>query len=170
VKGEEGIPNGIADSNMQDGPVEDKRGILEQYMRKVEPTHEENEQVYSRLMQLQGFSPYDSWVPMPFPHRELTYARGMYMRGESLTVQTPNFADYANSIAEITSRNELIFRLKRMCLQRGFRAKLSMSTTNETKSLTVIFLCNRSGKSSLRCKNPSVKGLCPFMLHYERKS
>jgi len=45
-----------------------------------------------------------------------------------------------------------------------------MSTTNETKSLTVIFLCNRSGKSSLRCKNPSVKGLCPFMLHYERKS
>ena len=139
-------------------------------MRKVEPTHEENEQVYSRLMQLQGFSPYDSWVPMPFPHRELTYARGMYMRGESLTVQTPNFADYANSIANITSRNELIFKLKRMCLQRGFRAKLSMSTTNETKSLTVIFLCNRSGKSSLRCKNPSVKGLCPFMLHYERKS
>lgn len=52
VKGEEGIPNGVQDQNMNDGPVEDKRGILEQYMRKVEPTHEENEQVYSRLMQL----------------------------------------------------------------------------------------------------------------------
>ena len=55
-------------------------------------------------------------------------------------------------------------------MERGFRSKLSMATTNETKSLHVIFLCNKSGKSSLRCKNPSVKGMCPFLLHYERKS
>jgi hypothetical protein len=107
---------------------------------------------------------------MPFPHRELTFARGMYMRGESLIVQTPGFEDMANDIANITSRNQLIFKLKRMCMQRGFRSKLSMATTNETKSLHVIFLCNKSGKSSLRCKNPSVKGMCPFLLHYERKS
>jgi len=107
---------------------------------------------------------------MPFPHRELTYARGMYMRGEQLTVQTPHFEAFSNGIKGITSRNEMIFRLKRMCMERGFRSKLSMSTTNETKSLHVIFLCNRSGKSSLRCKNPSVKGLCPFLLHFERKS
>lgn len=39
----------------ENAPYEDKRSILEQYMRKIEPTHEENEQVYSRLMQLQGF-------------------------------------------------------------------------------------------------------------------
>lgn len=45
-----------------------------------------------------------------------------------------------------------------------------MATTSETKSIHIIFLCNRSGKSSLKCKNPSVKGLCPFLLHYERKS
>ena len=70
----------------------------------------------------------------------------------------------------ITSRNELIFKLKRKCMERGFRSKLSMSTNNETKSLHVIFLCNKSGKSSLRCKNPSVRGLCPFLVLYERKS
>lgn len=107
---------------------------------------------------------------MPFPHRELTYARGMYMRGEQLTVQTPEFEDFANNIANITSRNELIWKTKRMCIERGFRSKLSMATTSETKSIHIIFLCGRSDKSSLRCKNPSVKGLCPFLLHYERRS
>lgn len=45
-----------------------------------------------------------------------------------------------------------------------------MATTSETKSIHIIFLCGRSGKSSLRCKNPSVKGLCPFLLHFERRS
>ena len=45
-----------------------------------------------------------------------------------------------------------------------------MSTNNETKSLHVIILCNKSGKASLRCKNPSVRGLCPFLVLYERKS
>lgn len=27
-----------------------------------------------------------------------------------------------------------------------------------------------STKSSLRCRNPTVSGGCPFLLHYERKS
>ena len=45
-----------------------------------------------------------------------------------------------------------------------------MSTNNETKSLHVIFLCHRSGKSSVRCKNQSIRGLCPFLVLYERKS
>lgn len=53
---------------------------------------------------------------MPYPHRELTYARGMYMRGENLTIQTPDFEDFANKIQDITSRNELVFKLKRMCM------------------------------------------------------
>ena len=49
-------------------------------------SQEENETAYSKLIQLPGFSPWDTWVPMPHPHRELTYARGMYMRGENLSV------------------------------------------------------------------------------------
>ena len=146
------------------------KSIMEQYLAKAEPSQEDNENAYSKMIQLPGFHPWESWVPMPFPHRELTYARGMYMRGEQLTVQTPEFEVFANNIGNITSRNELIFKTKRMCLERGFRSKLSMATTSETKSIHIIFLCNRSGKSSLRCKNPSVKGLCPFLLHYERKS
>ena len=87
-----------------------------------------------------------------------------------MIVQTPHFESFANDIGGITSRNELIYKLKRKCMERGFRSKLSMSTNNETKSLHVIFLCNKSGKSSLRCKNPSVRGLCPFLVLYERKS
>lgn len=92
------------------------------------------------------------------------------MRGENLTVQTPDFETFANDLKNITSRNELIFKIKRKAMERGFRSKLSLSTNNETKSLHVIILCNRSGKSSLKCKNPSVRGLCPFLVLYERKS
>ena len=76
--------------------MEDGKSIMEQYLAKSEPTQEDNENAYSKLVQLPGFQPWDSWVPMPFPHRELTYARGMYMRGESLTVQTPEFETFAN--------------------------------------------------------------------------
>ena len=65
---------------------------------KTDPSPEESDAAYSKLVQLQGFQPWDSWVPMPFPHRELTFARGMYMRGESLIVQTPGFEDLANDI------------------------------------------------------------------------
>ena len=46
----------------------------------------ENESAYSKLVMLPGFRPWEPWVPMPYPHRELTYARGMYMRGENMTV------------------------------------------------------------------------------------
>ena len=108
---------------------------------------------------------------MPFPHRELTYARGMYMRGEQLTIQTPEFEVFANDIAGVSSSNELMFKVKRMCLERGFRAKISTSASMEASKHThVIYLCNRQGKTTVRHKNPSIKGMCPFMLHYERKS
>ncbi len=62
------------------------------------------------MIQLPSFNPWESWFSMPFPHRELTYARGTYMRGEKLTVQTLEFVVFANNIANITSRNELILR------------------------------------------------------------
>ena len=91
------------------------------------------------------------------------------MRGENLTVQTPDFDHLANDIGHITSRNELVFKLKRECMERGFRSKLSMGTTNESKSLHVIFLCNKRG-SSIRSKNASVRDLCPFLALYERRS
>ena len=92
------------------------------------------------------------------------------MRGEKLTVQTPSFENFANDVNDITSRNELIFKVKRMCIERGFRGKLSMATITEAKSLHVILLCDKSKKASLKSRNPSVKGLCPFVVHYERKS
>ena len=57
-----------------------------------------------------------------------------------------------------------------MCIERGFRGKLSMATITEAKSLHVILLCDKSKKASLKSRNPSVKGLCPFVVHYERKS
>ena len=90
---------------------------------------EEQENAYATMVQLPGFHPWESWVPMPFPHRELTYARGMYMRGEQLTVQSPEFESFANNIAGVTSKNELIFKVKRFSLERGFRVKLTMSMT-----------------------------------------
>lgn len=144
---------------------------MDQYLAKQDNLKSEEEtKTVTKIIRLPGFEAWDSWVPQPFPHRELTFARGMYMRGESLTVQTPDFEAFSNLSGNITSRNELIFKIKRLCLERGFRSKLSMATTSETKSIHVIFLCNRSGKGSLRCKNPQVRGLCPFLLHFERKS
>ena len=92
------------------------------------------------------------------------------MRGENLTVMTPSFDHFSNDIANITSRNELICKAKRMCMERGFRGKLSMSTITEAKSLHIIVLCDKSKKATLKSKNPSKKGLCPFLVHYERKS
>lgn len=60
------------------------------------------------------FTPFGKWQPAPMPHREITYARGMYIRGENLLVQTPDMVSFAN-IPEITSRNELIYLVKQMC-------------------------------------------------------
>ena len=61
------------------------------------------EAYYTRTKKLPGFVPWDRWVPMPYPHRELTYARCMYHRGENLIVQTPDFVDFANDLADISS-------------------------------------------------------------------
>lgn len=85
------------------------------------------------------------------------------MRGEHLTIQTPTFEVFANDIPNVTSRNELIFKVKNMCLERGFKSKLSLATLSETKSEKMIILCGRSNKSSLRCRNP-LNGMCPFLL------
>ena len=56
------------------------------------------EQIYTRTVKLNGFKPWEKWVPMPFPHKEITYAKGMYERAENLMVQTPDFADFANEL------------------------------------------------------------------------
>ena len=53
---------------------------------KADAPTEENDHIYSKFVALSGFDPWAPWVPMPYPHRELTYARGMYMRGENLIV------------------------------------------------------------------------------------
>ena len=57
------------------------------------------EHYYTRVTRLPGFFPFDTkWVPMPFPHKEIAYAKGMYERGENLMVQTPDFVDFANEL------------------------------------------------------------------------
>jgi len=49
---------------------------------------------------------------MPFPHKEITYFKGMYERGEQLCVQTPDFVDFSNEFVNFTSRNKLIMKSK----------------------------------------------------------
>ena len=90
---------------------------MDQLMEKLEkPKNDYNsEEASSRIIKFQFFKPWELWVPKPFPHRDLHFARGMYMRGEQLTVQTPNFEVFANDIPNITSRNQLIFKVKNMC-------------------------------------------------------
>jgi hypothetical protein len=61
---------------------------------------------------LPGFFPFDKWVPMPFPHKEIAYAKGMYERGENMMVQTPDFVDFANELGDMCSRNALILKSK----------------------------------------------------------
>lgn len=73
-------------------------------------------------MKLVGFEPWDEWVPMPYPHRELAFARQLYTKGDKLLVATPDFVDFANKLANITSRNQLIFKCKRLMLEKGFKA------------------------------------------------
>lgn len=74
---------------------------------------------------LDGFKPWDDWVPMPHPYRELNHARKMYMRGENLFVQTPDFWEFSNKIGNITNRNLLLLRLKTMAMDRGFRVRIA---------------------------------------------
>lgn len=64
------------------------------------------------MMKLQGFKPWDTWVPMPFPNKELGYARLLYSKGMQLMIHTPDFVDFANEIANITSRNLMIMKGK----------------------------------------------------------
>jgi hypothetical protein len=41
----------------------------------VQKNEYEMDQIYSKMMKLTGFIPWEPWVPMPFPHRELSIAR-----------------------------------------------------------------------------------------------
>lgn len=89
------------------------------------------------------------------------------MRGDNLLVQTPDFWEFSNDIKWITNKNHLIWKVKKMSMDRGFRGKVSLHQ-NEGNPQTIIMICNKSGKST--AKNPSIKAECPFLLHYERKS
>lgn len=91
----------------------------------------------------------------------------MYMRGDNLLVQSPDFWEFCNEIRNISNKNTLIWKVKKMAMDRGFRGKLSMQQ-NDGKSHTVIMICNKSGKST--AKNPSIKAECPFLLQFERKT
>eukprot|EP00347_Sterkiella_histriomuscorum_P002817 403366692 len=123
---------------------------------------------HTRLNKLDHFIPQADWVPRPVLHRELAAARGMYERGENMMVQMPDFVDFANELQGYTSRNKLIFQMKRMMLSRGIRANLQMSSTGEVKSITIVVMCSRGGKA--HTKNPSIKSHCPFVMYIMRRS
>ena len=46
----------------------------------------EMDQIYSKITKLTGFIPWDTWVPMPYPHRELSIVRSNYTRGDKMQV------------------------------------------------------------------------------------
>lgn len=73
-------------------------------------------------------------MPYPLPHRELAYTRGMYMRSEKFMVQTPDFEAFSNLIVDVVSRNDLIFKVKQVSHERGFKTKISLASTAESKS------------------------------------
>eukprot|EP00347_Sterkiella_histriomuscorum_P005147 403357715 len=122
-------------------------------------------------MQLQGFSPWDDWVPIPIAHKELGYIKFQYQKGDNLIVMTPDFLDFGHNIANITSRNGLILKVKRMMLDRGFRA--SLQYVKSTKEITTTLLtvnCSRCGKPDINTKYSRYKNQCPFQMVYLRKS
>ena len=48
------------------------------------------------------------------------------MRGDNLLVQTPDFWEFSNDIKWITNKNHLIWKVKKMSMDRGFRGKVSL--------------------------------------------
>ena len=73
---------------------------------------------------MEGFIPWAPWVPMPYPYKELLFAKEMFYRGETLAVHTPDFVDIANETSHFTSRNNLISAVKKMLFIRGVRTNL----------------------------------------------
>ena len=78
--------------------------IIERYIDR-QREEAEAELRYSKTIKLEGFKPWDTWVPMPYPHRELNFARKMYMRGDNLLVQSPDFWEFPNDIKNVTNKN-----------------------------------------------------------------
>lgn len=64
----------------------------------------------------------------------------------------------------------MIYKCKRMMLERGIRATLSFSGNGETKGLSLIFMCARNSRMPLGYKGPPPKTTCPFVMHFIRKS
>lgn len=69
---------------------------------------------------------------MPIPHRELNFIRKLFMRGDNLVIQTPDFWEFSNEIKCITSKTHLIWKVKKMTMDRGFRGKLSLHHTENS--------------------------------------
>ena len=44
------------------------------------------DRMFAKNSYMEGFIPWASWVPMPYPYKELLFAKEMYYRGESMTV------------------------------------------------------------------------------------
>ena len=59
----------------------------------------------------------------------------MVTKGDKMVVQTPDFLEFANDVQGITSRNELIYKAKRMMMMRGTRTNLQIVNTNGLKGM-----------------------------------
>jgi len=109
-------------------------------------------------------------VPMPYPYKEILYARDMMARGDKLVVQTPDLLDFCNDLKGFTSRNSLISVCKKMLFMRGVRANMKLGQSGEGRDLYMTVECARAGKAASIIRNHSIKNCCPFALYFERKS
>ncbi len=44
------------------------------------------DKMFAKNSYMEGFKPWAPWVIMPYPYKELLFAKEMYFRGESLSV------------------------------------------------------------------------------------
>jgi len=125
---------------------------------------------YSQITQFPGFKPWDSWVPMPYPHRQILYAHDMFTNKDKLSVTTPDFTDFANNLQGYTSRNALITNVKKMLQMRGVRPGMFLGHAGENKDRYITIYCARAKKASAVIMNHTIHSECTFAMYFERKS
>ncbi|CDW85947.1 UNKNOWN [Stylonychia lemnae] len=114
------------------------------------------------VQHLRNFVPFFPLTPVPFnmgPNLKRKYQ-------SDLTVDTPEFEDFANDIQELNNRDSLIQKVKQLSIQRGFK----LNPHNLTYSC-IQFTCTKICKIRHEDQN-SQSNLetitCPFQVVYDR--
>jgi hypothetical protein len=107
---------------------------------------------------------------MPYPHKELIFAREMNLRGDKMMVMTPDLVDFCNDLKGFTSRNSMISVTKKMLFMRGVRTNIELGRGGDNKDYYLRVACCKAKKASAIRRNFSIKKECPFALYFERKS